>query len=91
MRSLYKEGLLFYITNEFQTEFIAAQLSQGRLVVSYDDSGIMKDMMIPNELDDGLWHEVREIFSWWIDSTKLKIQSSAAITRFLGSKKSIAL
>ena len=58
LRTLYNKGLLFYVTNELQTEFVAVQLDEGRIVVSYDDRGETRYIESQGNLDDGLWHMV---------------------------------
>ncbi len=58
MRTLYKTGLILYITNEAQSEFVALQMSDGRIVVSYDDRGITRDIDSDGNLNDGNWHKV---------------------------------
>lgn len=70
MRTLYNTGLLVYITNEAQSEFVAVQLSEGRLVVSYDDRGITRDIESQGDLDDGQWHMVSLPGIWY---TKISI------------------
>lgn len=55
---MYRTGLLLYVTNEEQTDFVAVQLNEGRLIVSYDDRGITRDIDSQSNLNDGLWHTV---------------------------------
>ena len=58
MRTLYERGLLLFITNEAQTEFMAVQVAEGRFIVSYDDKGITRDIQSQGNLNDGRWHTV---------------------------------
>ncbi len=58
LRTLYPKGLIFYVTNELQKEFVAVQLEDGRMVVSYDDKGVTRYIESQGNLDDGLWHAV---------------------------------
>ena len=58
LRTLYSKGLIFYVTNEQQTEFVAVQLDGGRMVISYDDRGETRFIESQGNLDDGLWHMV---------------------------------
>ena len=37
---------------------MAVQLNEGRLILSYDDRGITRDIDGQNNLDDGRWHSV---------------------------------
>ena len=57
-RTLYKKGLLLYVTNEEQSEFVAVQLKDGRVVTSYDDRGQTREIESQGSLDDGQWHRV---------------------------------
>ena len=57
-RTYYKKGLLFYITNEAQTEYVAVVLDGGRVIVSYDDRGEEKYITGEGDVNDGYWHRV---------------------------------
>ncbi len=57
-RTLYKKGLLLYVTNEEQSEFVAVQLKDGRVVTSYDDRGQTREIESQGSLYDGQWHRV---------------------------------
>ena len=58
LRTLYRKGLIFYVTNELQTEYVAVQLDEGRMVIAYDDRGVTRQITSQGDLDDGLWHKV---------------------------------
>ena len=61
MRTYYAKGLLFYITNENQTAYIAIQVVNGSIYVLYKGSSaqiyrLRSDVTI----NDGEWHYVSE-------------------------------
>ena len=57
-RSFYPRGMLFYITNEAQTEYIAVQLVDGKVDVSYAARGQSRTFASGTPLHDGMWHLV---------------------------------
>ena len=60
-RSYAPRGLVFYITNEDQTEYIAVQLVDGKVDLSYAARGQSRAFASERALHDGNWHLVRDM------------------------------
>ena len=59
-RTYYKNGLIFYVTNEEQTEFVSVTLNDTRIVLTYSDKGkVPRNVFSQSNLNDGKWHSVR--------------------------------
>lgn len=56
-RTFYEDGLLFYITNEDQTDFVAVQLKGGQIQIVYKGNTMVSGEL----LGDGRWHQVKRI------------------------------
>ncbi|XP_053394147.1 laminin subunit alpha-2-like isoform X2 [Mercenaria mercenaria] len=59
-RTFYKDGLLLYLSNLDHTAFLATQIKDGDIVVSFDRKGTIKEMVVDTKasLNDGKWHTV---------------------------------
>ena len=57
-RTYAARGLVFYITNEDQTEYIAVQLEDGKVDLSYAARGQSRAFASDEALHDGHWHLV---------------------------------
>ena len=59
VRTFYKTGMVFYITNELQDDYVAVQVNGGRVVVVYNDrKSDTKQIMTNILINDGIWHTV---------------------------------
>ncbi|CAK9294069.1 unnamed protein product [Gordionus sp. m RMFG-2023] len=56
-RTFYSEGLLIYLKDKGQTEYLAIQLRDSRLQIVYYTMGD-KEILSPAGLNDGKWHKV---------------------------------
>jgi len=86
IRTYYDKGLLFYISNQDQTEYIAVQLSRNRLSIVYNDgertpleamgtTGGRKILMSEDLIGDGLWHtvstQIKSMTCWFCSLDKV--------------------
>lgn len=61
VRTFYKTGMVFFITNELHDDYVAVQLSGGRVVVVYNDRKSDTKQIFTNILiNDGIWHTVSQ-------------------------------
>ena len=62
-RTYFTDGLVFYVTNEKQSEFVTVQMIDSMITMSYTDKGQKTtDVITPGNYNDGLWHKVTTVF-----------------------------
>ncbi|CAH1775237.1 unnamed protein product [Owenia fusiformis] len=58
-RTYYKNGLIFYVTNDEQSEFVAVQIVDGQIVLLFSDKeGRTNSISSQKGMDDGKWHQL---------------------------------
>ncbi|KAG7252251.1 hypothetical protein CRUP_007684, partial [Coryphaenoides rupestris] len=58
LRTNESQGLVFYVSDEKEEDFMALVLEQGRLVFTFRSSGHRVHIRSLERYDDGLWHNV---------------------------------
>ena len=57
-RTFYEDGLMVFITNADQTDYVAVTHITGRLVVSYKGSDVVNEVNGNRIINDGSFHRV---------------------------------
>lgn len=59
VRSNSSHGMLFYVSNDWETTFMVLLLSKGRFVFMFEIKGKKLRIATKEKYNDGLWHTVR--------------------------------
>ena len=66
-RTFYPRGLILYVANTNQDEYVAIEMVRGKVRVSYEGKNLGNEMEMDGSLDDGLWHYVSCERAWMIN------------------------
>ena len=57
-RTFYPLGLMLYVANAEQTQYVAIEMVLGKVIVSYEGKNHGRELESKGTLNDGLWHYV---------------------------------
>ncbi|XP_078274826.1 laminin subunit alpha-5 [Rhinoraja longicauda] len=87
VRSNSSHGMLFYVSNEWETTFMVLLLSKGRFVFMFEIKGRKLRITTKEKYNDGLWHTI--FFSRDRHQVQLVIDGLRAQTRIISVTASL--